>query len=672
MSAQIDLLTWADRTPQSDPAVPSDPATTSLRGSGQTPQSTPHRNPPTPPQVGECGVGREHGTPQSGPRSPQRSARSLRSAGIDCGCESGRENSAAPVAAVSHPSASGTGPHPAAESSNPSTPQPRPYQSDAHAAVIAQYRAGTKRTLLVMPTGTGKTVVFSALAIDLLAIMLAEQGLHARALIIAHRTELLEQAADKLAAVGIRAALDQADSKPSLSERVVVGSVQTLKGARLERYPVNHFAVIIVDEAHRAAADSYQRILERFPDAFVLGVTATPKRLDGKALGDVFTNVAFTYELRQAIRDKWLVEIRARRITVKGLDLSRVKTRGGDLDQAELAKLLSAEEALHAMVSPLMEQTRGMKTLVFAVDVPHAKAIAEVINRHEPGAAMALDGSASKAERKAVLALFRKGAFRYLVNCALFTEGFDEPSIECVAMMRPTASWALYTQMLGRVTRLLGLSLDESIANGKAFGLVLDFVGNTGKHRLIGPADALAGGVLTEETREAVEKKLDKAGQLDLDAVLAAAELEVEQQRVKAGLVALAHYRTKEVDPFLGDFMKPLDPDSPRAKEPATEKQLAALEKWGLSKPPAGLTLGEASAMLDACAAREKSGLCTIPQRRCLENPFFGLDCSTMTKARAAQLIAREVKKNKERPGSGWQRMCFFNEPEWVGRRKIG
>lgn len=518
-----------------------------------------------------------------------------------------------------------------------------------------------------MPTGTGKTVVFSAITVELLAVLEATFGADVHVLILAHRTELLEQAADKLAQVGIRAALDQADSKPSLAARVVVGSVQTLRGPRLERYPVNHFRVVIVDEAHRAAAQSYGSILDRFPDAFVLGVTATPKRLDGKALGDVFDHVAFTYELRAAIRERFLVPIHARRIRVTGLDLSRVKTRGGDLDPAELARLLTAEEALHSMVSPLLAETRGTKTLVFAVDVPHARAIAEVINRHEPGSALAIDGTASRSERRAVLDLFRKGAIRYLVNCALFTEGFDEPSIQCVAMMRPTASWALYTQMLGRVTRLLGLTLEDSMAAGKPFGLVLDFVGNTGKHRLIGPADALAGGVLTDEQHELVSKQLEQPGakQLDLEGVLAAVDDELAQKREQAAMVAIAHYRTKEVDPFLGDFMKPLDPNSPRAKEPATEKQLAILcgdppKGWGMSKPPAGLTLGEASAMIDACKARHEAGLCSMPQMRLLEK--FGLDCRRMTKARATELFL----KGKER---GFKPYTFLFEPERTGRK---
>jgi superfamily II DNA or RNA helicase len=168
--------------------------------------------------------------------------------------------------------------------------------------------------------------------------------------VIAHRTELLDQAAEKLAAVGVRASIDQGANKAPLNGEVVVASLQTLRGDRLERYAHDHFAFIVVDEAHHAAAKSYQGILEWFPAARVLGVTATPKRTDGKALGDTFETEAFTYALRTAIRDQFLAPIRARRVTVD-VDLSRVKSHHGDFDAKQLSEILIAEKSLHEFVS---------------------------------------------------------------------------------------------------------------------------------------------------------------------------------------------------------------------------------------------------------------------------------------------------------------------------------
>jgi superfamily II DNA or RNA helicase len=561
-------------------------------------------------------------------------------------------------------SESGTGPEPISRSrseqrglSDPKPPVPRPYQTAGIAAIDREWKAGKRSTLVVMPTGTGKTVVFSMVA-------LAAVALGQRALVLAHRTELLEQAEDKLRAVGVRASIDQGANVGSLTAPVVIGSVQTLRGARLLRYKPDAFDVIIVDEAHHAPAKSYRSILEHFPGARVLGVTATPDRSDGNALSQCFESVAFTYEMRQAIREEFLVPLRAKRVLVRGVDLNGIKSHHGDFDQAELARVMAEEKALHGVVGPMLELAGDRKTLVFGVDVAHAKKLAEVINRHKPGAALAIDGSASRAERKAVLALFRAGRIQFLVNCALYTEGFDEPSIQCVALVRPTQSRALHTQMIGRVTRLLGLTYAESVANGKPFGLVLDFVGNS-RHRLISPADALAGAVLGDTERAAAEAMLD--GQTDLDAVLVHADEEAARKRAEAKLVLLAQYRTKEIDPFLGDFMPPLDPDAPLWRKPATEAQLAAIDKAGLGVPPPGLSLGEASLMLDAVAARRKAGLATIPQVRLLER--MGMDTKGMLMTRASALMVKLASPPDK--SMRFKPYLVLGEPEYRGKRRM-
>lgn len=594
---QPDLLAWI--APQSTPAIDPRSERSENCGGGDL---HPRNNPPHTPPVCECGGGRESAD-DGGPAV--------------CGgtqSDPGRTRDCAPAPAGTRGPGQGGSP-----------PELRPYQQEAIAAIETDHGSGMRSTLLVLPTGCGKTVVFAELARRTVAA-------GGRVLVLAHRGELLEQAAKKLLDVGIYASIDQADRKGSHMSDVIVGSVQTLRGVRLERYPADFFTLVIVDEAHHAAAKSYRNILDRFQAARVLGVTATPDRGDGKALGKIFDNTAYTYEMRRAIRERYLSPLVAKRILVEDMDLSGVSTHHGDFDQSELSALLNDERNLLGVVKPLLEHAGDRKALIFGVDVEHAHALADVINASKPGKAIALDGSAKPEERKAVLSLFRKGVFQFLCNCALFTEGFDEPDIACIALARPTQSRALYTQMIGRGTRL---------APGKSDCLVLDFVGNSGKHRLVGPADALAGRELSDDERKLAEKRLD--GQTELEDVLADAEREAQEvkarRRRELNSAALVLYREREIDLFLGDHIASFDPECAAAKRPATAQQLADIEKAKLGDPPAGISEAEAAAMLEAVKERRKAGLCTIPQARLLER--MGCDTRTMLFARANDLISQ-------------------------------
>lgn len=500
----------------------------------------------------------------------------------------------------------------------------RPYQSAAIEAIRERYRAGDRATLLVMATGLGKTAVFSDAA-----RRTVDRG--GRVLVVAHRGELLEQAAAKLRAVGVEPAIEKAEQRAG-DAPVVVASVQSLRGQRLAGFDPSAFNSLVVDEAHRAAAPSYRAILDHFTSARVLGVTATPDRLDGLALGEVFDSCAYRYGLRQAILDGWLSPVRARRVRVASLQLDNVSKRRGDFLEGELAPQLGAERALHEVVAPLVELTGDRPTIVFAVDVAHAEQLAAMINRYRPGAACAVSGLSPADERRCAVEEFRAGAFQYLVNCQLFAEGFDAPEVACIAVARPTMSRALYSQMVGRGTRL---------ARGKVDCLVLDFVGAT-RHRLASAAAVLAGAdVDAAIAGQAAE--MSASEDVDVLEALECAADEVAAQRQTARVRAVATFMAEQVDPFIGATRPP---DAPWVSEAATAEQRAALERAGLQALPEALK-GEAFAILEELNRRWKLGLASYKQRRLLAR--HGIDGGRMSKAEASNAIGRLLARFRAR-----------------------
>lgn len=496
----------------------------------------------------------------------------------------------------------------------------RAYQREALAAAWARFDAGDRATLLVAPTGTGKTVTFAAHA-----QRTVDAG--GRVLVIAHRSELLEQAQAKLRAAGVWAAIEQADRHAG-DAPVVVASVQTLKGKRLESWARDAFDDLVIDEAHHARAATYEAIVEWFETARVLGVTATPDRLDGKGLGSVFASCAYRYELRDAIRDGWLVPVVARRVRLEGVDLASVKTRAGDFAQDQLGAVMGDEAALRGAATAIREQAGARRTIAFCVDVAHAHGLAAALNHDEPGCARAVDGTMGRAERAAVLDGFRAGAFRVLTNCEILTEGFDEVRVGCVALVRPTKSRALYAQMAGRGVRPLVPPTEETAeerraviaASDKPDVLLLDFTGATGKHRLIGPADVLAG---ADELDPEVLAELERLLADDPDRAVGDALDEVEQtvqrRQLELAATAVPRYIAEEVDPFLGPLPQ-VEMDPRWRTEPATKQQLDDLEDAGFEKIPEQLSKADAARILVLITQRRNYGLCSLKQARMVRN----------------------------------------------------
>ena len=355
----------------------------------------------------------------------------------------------------------------------------RPYQRQAIKAINTQWEEW-QRELLILPTGCGKTIVFNEIARQ------RSPGV----LILAHRDELIEQARQKFGGETGKIKADEYSVLP-----VTVGSVQTM--CRRQFRP-DAFSTIIVDEAHHAVSPSYQNILSQFPDAKVLGVTATADRGDKKNLGQYFEGIAYEYKLKDAVKDGYLCNISARTVPID-IDLSDVKVSVGDFEVNSIAETL--EPYLPEIAKAIAEYAGDRKTVVFLPLVSIAQEFRDILQ------SVGLDArevNGNSPDRKETLEWFDKaGPGSVLCNAMLLTEGWDCPSVDCVVVLRPTKIRSLYTQMIGRGTRL---------SPGKKDLLILDFLWLCQKHNLCKPAHLVTD---QEEDQRTVSKR-SESEEIDL------------------------------------------------------------------------------------------------------------------------------------------------------------
>ena len=486
----------------------------------------------------------------------------------------------------------------------------RPYQQTARENIHSEWENGHLRTLLILPTGTGKTIVFASVAAD-------QVRAGDRVLILAHRGELLEQAADKLQrSTGLVSAVEKAESTCLNSwYRVVVGSVQTLQRAsRLERFPQDYFGTIIIDEAHHAITDGYLRILEHFPTAKVLGVTATPDRGDMRNLGEVFDSLAFEYKLTDAIKEGYLCRIMAQTIPLK-LDISDVGFSSGDYSLGQLGTAL--DPYLDQIAAEMAQRCADRKTVVFLPLIKTSQKFRDLLNAHGFRAA---EVNGQSADRREVLDDFAAGKYNVLCNSMLLTEGWDCPSVDCVVVLRPTKVRSLYSQMVGRGTRL---------NEGKKDLLLLDFLWMTDRHELCRPADLVCedravAKQMTENLAESgVPQDLEEAAaQAGEDVVTqreeALAKQLEEQRRKKAKLVDPLQYEMSIQAEDLSGYVPAFGWEA----GPPSAEQTSALEKLGIQST-AVESAGKAALLLDRLHKRQSEGLTTPKQIRCLEKYGF-------------------------------------------------
>jgi superfamily II DNA or RNA helicase len=373
----------------------------------------------------------------------------------------------------------------------------RPYQAKALERICAHFPDHAKdvdtprRIAAVMPTGSGKTVLFAHLAKRWMESEHTFLGLPHRVLILVHRDELVTQAVDKLRQVapGVPVGVVKAE-RNDVDHDVIVASVQTLARAhRLEQLPP--VGLVIVDECHHASSSSYRAVLEHFgcyssaaetrdsSGAVAVGFTATMARGDGRGLGDVWQEVVFRLDILDLIEQGHLVDVAGRRVTVDGLTLENVMQRGGDYAPTSLSEALMSADAMRVTADAYEQYAKDRSGIVFTPNVESAHAFAEEFLKRDI-LAMAVWGGMDLATRHHTLAEFKAGRIQVLVNCAVLTEGFDAPIASCAVIARPTLSAALYVQMVGRVLRPYP---------GKTNALVLDVAGASEMHPLATLAD---------------------------------------------------------------------------------------------------------------------------------------------------------------------------------------
>lgn len=545
----------------------------------------------------------------------------------------------------------------------------RDYQEEAAAGVFRAWEDSAS-TLAVLPTGLGKTVLFAEIV-----RRMHERG--ARAMVLAHREELILQAADKIRRVtGLEAQIEMGEYKvqPYFGELppIVVSTVQTHcaggdGGGRMSKFDPQDFGLVVIDEAHHATSPTYRRCIDWYrqnSDCKVLGVTATPDRTDEEALGQVFDSVAYEYGVLDAINNGWLVPVEQQMVTVGSLDFSQVRTTAGDLNQGDLADVMEQERNLQGIAAPTVEICGERRAIVFATTVEQAERLAEIINRHRPGRAAWLCGKTDKDDRRRMLADFRAGRLQFVVNVGVLTEGFDDAGVEVVVMARPTKSRALYAQMAGRGTRpaeeIAGRLGDVPTAaercamiraSSKPRCLIVDFCGNAGRHKLCCTADILGGNIDDDVVAEVTRRVREGGKPVDMTEELAKVKAEVAERKrrdaaTRAGLKARAEFLVTKIDPFDQWDITPAQERGWDRRRKFTPKQSQILlERVGVD--PEKIPYGQGKQLLDEYFRRLQSGMASLKQSALLRKRGFSMP---LRHDMASRMIGRMAERQ------GWHR----------------
>lgn len=543
----------------------------------------------------------------------------------------------------------------------------REYQSEAISAAFYEW-LDKQSTLIVLPTGTGKTVV---------AAEIINRVQPKRTLFLAHREELIFQGARTIEKyTDLNCEIEMADLWAGANLwngcPVVVSTIQTQIAGRsgnerMTRFDPDEFGLVVVDEAHRVTAKSYRKVLSHYkknPEVKILCLTATPDRADEEALGQMIDSVAYDYEILDAINDGYLVPIEQQMVTIEGLDFSSVRTTAGDLNGADLAAVMEAEKNLQGIAAASLTIIGDRRTLVFTAGVKQAEMLCEIFNRHRPNMAGWVCGATPKSERRDLLNRFADGRTQVVVNCNCLSEGFDNPGVEVVIQARPTKSRSLYAQQCGRSTRPLAGVVDglttanerkaAIAASAKPSALIVDFVGNAGRHKLMTTADILGGKVSDEAIERAIEKAKREGKAVRMADELNKAERDIQREieehkrreaARKAHLVAKARFSAVSVNPFDLFQIKPAKSRGWDKNKAVSEKMAGILRRMGVD--PQSIPYAQARQLCGEQIRRWEFKLCTVKQAACLSR--YGYDTKDMTFTEANNLMDA-LKSN------GWRR----------------
>ena len=542
----------------------------------------------------------------------------------------------------------------------------RDYQQDCVTSILREWEENDS-TLAVLPTGSGKSIIFAEVI---------KRTQPARAMVLAHREELIWQARDKIErTTGLECEIEMADlsarTGPTLFSKcpVVISTIQTQNSKwrgqkRMGKFNPEEFGVLIIDESHHVTASSYLNVINYYtqnPKLRVLGVTATPDRTDQESLGRVFKTVAYDYEILDAIHDGWLVDIDQQMVHIEGLDFSAMRTTAGDLNGADLSAVMEAERNLLGVADATLQIIKQRRAIVFTVSVRQAESLANIFNRRGQCAGWVC-GKTPKDDRRQMLADFAAGKIQIMVNCGVLTEGFDDPGVEVVVMARPTKSRSLYSQMIGRSTRpLAGVvdGIDSPVARRKSIAaspkpscLVVDFAGNAGRHKLITTADILGGKVsdYAMERALAKAKKLGKpvrmAEELDLaEAFLRAEKARTDERLRRMAVQARANFTTKAISPFDAFDIHPCRERPWDRGKTLSEKQRNILIRQGID--PDSMPYHQGKQILLEIFRRWDQKQCSFGQAKLLRS--FGLPCN-MSAADAKRTLDSVMARNGKPP----------------------
>lgn len=505
-----------------------------------------------------------------------------------------------------------------------------------------------------------------------------KRRLPGRSLVIAHREELIWQARDKIEKfAGLDCGIEMGELHVNNSlfgeMPVVVSTVQTLNSKwgdrhRMGRFKPTDFDTLVCDEFHHGTSQSYRRVFDYFkqnPKLKILGVTATPDRADEEALGQVADSVAFDYEILDAIHDGWLVPIEQQFVMVGGLDFSEIRTTAGDLNGADLAKVMEAERNMQGLTGSAIQIIGDKRAILFTCSVKQAEQASEIFNRHKPNMSDWVCGETNKDKRREMLEQFKSGKTQVICNCGVLTEGFDDPGVEVIIMGRPTKSRSLYAQMAGRGTRPLdglvdGLPDKEArrgaiSASKKPSCLIVDFVGNSGRHKLMSAADILGGKVSDEVIAKTVAEAKKKGTAIRVDVALDEEEKKIheaieqrkrEEIARKTKLLAKVKYTSRSINPFDLFDIQPVKVRGWDSGKVLSEKQNAFLMKQGIN--PDKLPYAQSRQLIGEMFRRFDRKLCTVKQGACLQR--YGYNTKDMTMDQASKLITQLKEKRWAQP----------------------